>query len=70
MFTEADLLRMISDHLADTGESETAFGVRVAKDPNLVPDLRGGRSPRMRLMGKIITAIQARPIKADAQAAA
>lgn len=58
MITELDLTNAIEAHLAASGESETAFGVRVAKDGNLVRDLRKGRSPRMRLAVRIMQAIE------------
>jgi len=47
--TEADLVKRIEAHCQRTGESESAFGKRVARDGCLVDDLRNGRSPRMRL---------------------
>ena len=40
--TEADLVKRIELHLAETGETETAFGKRVVRDGNLVRDLRNG----------------------------
>ena len=58
MFTEADLLAAIDAHLARSGETESAFGTRIARDGNLVRDLRNGRSPRMRLMLKIMREIE------------
>ena len=39
--------------LTRTGMSATRFGRSVAGDPNLVPDLRGGREPRAALQARI-----------------
>lgn len=58
MMTEAQLVAEIERHMARTGESESAFGRRVARDPNLVADLRNGRSPRLRLAREILAATQ------------
>jgi hypothetical protein len=58
MFTEADLLAAIEAHLARSGETESAFGTRIARDGNLIRDIRGGRSPRMRLAIKIMREIE------------
>jgi hypothetical protein len=55
----ADLIRDIVLHLERTGESEAAFGRRVANDPSLVRDLRQGRSPRLNLFNRIIEATAA-----------
>ena len=57
MMTEADLLKAIETHCQRVGESEAAFGRRVARDPNLVMDIRQGRSPRLRLVNQIIEAM-------------
>ncbi|MDR3736059.1 MAG: hypothetical protein P4L10_11050 [Acidobacteriaceae bacterium] len=64
MITETDIIKAIDAHLAASRESETAFGVRVAKDGNLVRDLRAGRSPRMRLAYRIMRAIEEYKAKA------
>lgn len=55
------LVRAIDDHLNQSGESATAFGRRVCGDPCLVPDIRSGRSPRLRLIERIMAAISAPP---------
>ena len=57
MMTQAQLIEAIERHLAATGESVTAFGKRVANDSCLVPDLKAGRSPRLRLVEAILEAI-------------
>ncbi len=67
MVTETELLAAITAHLAATGETATAFGVRVAGDPGLVKDLRNGRSPRLRLAVKIMDA--AKVVEPQASAA-
>ena len=56
--TEADLVKRIELHLAETGETETAFGKRVVRDGNLVRDLRNGRSPSMKMARAIWDATQ------------
>lgn len=58
MLTHQDLIARIEGHLAKTGESASAFGKRVARDPNFVTDLRHGRSPRLRLVHQVIEAIE------------
>ena len=47
--TEDELLTKIEAHLSASGEGPTAFGKRVLNDPNLVNDLRQGRSPSLRV---------------------
>lgn len=62
MMTHADLVRAVDEHLCRTGESPTAFGRRVAKDPRLVFQVREGRSPQLRLVERIVAACQ-RPVE-------
>jgi hypothetical protein len=61
MLDHDELLRRIERHLQESGETPTAFGRRVAKDGNLIPDLRAGRSPTMRLAARIIDAMASQP---------
>lgn len=63
----AQLIRAIDDHLARSGESATAFGRRVCGDPHLVPDIRSGRSPRLRLIERILATISAPPVAGFAE---
>ena len=56
MIMHADLVRTVEEHLRRTGETPTAFGKRVARDPRLVFQLREGRSPQLRLVERIIAA--------------
>lgn len=56
MWTERDLLEAVAGHIARTGESEAGFGRRIAGDPNLIGDIRRGRSPRLRLAQTIMAA--------------
>lgn len=58
MLTETELISVIDRHLAATGESASAFGKRLAGDPNLVSDLRSGRSPRMSLAHLMLAEVQ------------
>ena len=55
----AELIRAIDAHLSRTGESATAFGRRVCGDPHLVADIRSGRSPRLRLIERIMATTSA-----------
>jgi hypothetical protein len=57
MMTQADLIRAVDRHLEQERISPTAFGRKVARDPNLVFDLRGGRSPQLRLVERIMAEI-------------
>jgi hypothetical protein len=45
---------LVDSYLRDSGIAATAFGMRIAADPNLVFDLRRGRSPRPALYSKIL----------------
>ena len=54
---EAELLTSIESYLADTGESESAFGRRVARDTSLMSDLRNGRSVGLKLRRRIEAAL-------------
>lgn len=47
------LIQRIELHLKQSGMSATRFGLALARDPNLVSDLRKGRVPRRRLRERI-----------------
>lgn len=47
------LLRKVEKFLRRTGMSASTFGRLAAHDPRLVPDLRNGREPRMRMEKRI-----------------
>ena len=47
----------ICDYLRAVDESESRFGRRVAGDPNLIKNLRNGRSPGRILRDKIEAAL-------------
>lgn len=55
--TESELLAIITEYLRVTGENPTSFGKRVLGDPNFVGDLREGRSPSLRVVRKVMTAM-------------
>ena len=57
--TESELLALIVEYLAVTGENPSAFGKRVLGDPNFVRDLREGRSPSLRIVRKVVDAMYA-----------
>jgi hypothetical protein len=57
MIEPIDLVALVDAHLSQTGEAPTAFGRRVANDPQLVRDLRQNRSVGTILANKIIAAI-------------
>ena len=58
MLTHDVLLQRIDRHLAASGETPTRFGRRVARDGNLVRQLRAGRSPRLCLVEDILRATE------------
>ncbi len=47
------ILQRVERHLRHTGERPCQLGRRVARDPNLVKDLRNGRQPGPKLMSQI-----------------
>ena len=51
--TDAELLLRIEEFLKKTGMSATAFGRQALKDPMFVFDLRNGRSPSLRVAGRV-----------------
>ena len=55
---ETELAARIEAFCRRQGESHSSFGRRVARDGNLVRDLRQGRSPRLRLVREILSAIE------------
>ena len=52
------LTPQIDLHLQKTGKSPSAFGRKIAGDPNLVFQLRKGRDVGLRLAGKITEEIK------------
>jgi hypothetical protein len=58
MLTPQELADQIDLHLQKTGESRTAFGWKICRDPNLVFQLRKGRDVGLRLAGKITEEIK------------
>lgn len=52
------LIRQIEIFLKSSGTSAARFGLMVARDPNLVREMRKGRLPRPRLRQRIIDALQ------------
>ena len=57
--THRDLVALIDRHLQKSGETPTAFGRRIARDGNLVQDIKQGRSPRLCLVERIVDACRA-----------
>ena len=51
------ILTQVERHLRITGDRPCSFGRRVAKDPNLVKDLRNGREPGPALHARISAAL-------------
>jgi hypothetical protein len=43
----------VESFLAETGMTPTALGVAALKDPNFVPALRAGRSPRAATIDRV-----------------
>ena len=56
--TPEHLAQRVDAYLKDTGISRTAFGVRVANDPNLVFQLQRGRNVTLLTANKILAAIE------------
>ena len=46
-------LARIDRYLARTGTTPTAFGKAAVGDPSLIRDLRNGRSPNLRTIGRV-----------------
>lgn len=57
MLTQETFLNQVETFLTRSGIKPTAFGKEVAGDPNLVRDLREGRSLSLRLIEKVQTFI-------------
>jgi hypothetical protein len=53
MLSPEAFLSEIEDFLSESGMSASAFGKVVVGDPNFVGDLRKGRMPNLRLVGKV-----------------
>lgn len=58
MSLQAELVDMLNKHIATHPTTATAFGRTVARDPQLVFDIRRGRSPSLRLTEKIMRVIR------------
>lgn len=56
--TPEGLAEQIDAHLAKTGQSRTAFGRTVLGDPNIVFELHKGRNVTLRLVRKILAAVE------------
>lgn len=54
-----ELLERIEAHLRHTHMAATRFGRRAVGDPRFVLDLRMGRRPRRRTLGKVETYLDA-----------
>jgi DNA-binding phage protein len=52
------LLARIKRYIARKGITPTAFGLGVMKDPNLVRDLENGRSPTIKTVERIESALK------------
>lgn len=53
----SEILCKIRDHIAETGETETAFGLRASNDYGLVARLKKGSEPRASTVSKILAAL-------------
>jgi hypothetical protein len=54
MITEADLIERIDQFLLDTGMAPTRFGREAANEPAFVTRLRGGMSPTLGRVNRVI----------------
>jgi hypothetical protein len=61
MLTMVEFLTEIDRYLEAAKMSPSAFGRAVVGDPNFVTDLRAGRAPNLRLVGKVNDFIQRHP---------
>lgn len=59
MLTVESFVAEIDAFLERSGMSASAFGKASIGDPNLVSDLRAGRSPSLRLIGRVKDYIEA-----------
>lgn len=53
MITAQDIISQIEGFMDRTGLSASAFGRQAIGDPNLVGDLRDGRMPNLRTLGRL-----------------
>lgn len=58
MLTAKDFLAEIERFLKSAEMSASAFGRAAVGDPSFVSDLRGGRMPNLRIVGKVNDYIQ------------
>jgi hypothetical protein len=70
MLTMDQFLAEIDRYLDAAKMSPSAFGRAVVGDPNFVTDLRAGRAPNLRLVGKVNDFIQRNPATKAGQDAA
>lgn len=70
MVTMVEFLAEIDRYLEAAEMSPSAFGRAVLGDPNFVTDLRAGRAPNLRLVGKVNDFIQQHPAMKNGQDAA
>jgi len=59
MITADILIHRIDAFLAKSGMSQTAFGIGSVGDPNFVSDIRSGRMPNLRTIGRVFDFIDA-----------
>jgi hypothetical protein len=67
MVTAESFLSEIDAFLKAKGVSESAFGKAVVGDPNFVSDLRAGRSPGLKTVGKVADYLKANAPEVPAQ---
>lgn len=53
MVTAEEFLAQVDRFLERTGMTASAFGRAAVKDPNLVGDIRDGRSPSLRTLARV-----------------
>lgn len=68
MITATELLDQIDAFVARNGMSPTAFGRLAVGDPSLVGDLRSGRMPNLRTVGRLTEFMENYPAPAQAEA--
>lgn len=59
MPSHSELVATVDAHLKASGMAASRFGMEAVGDPNFVRDLRAGREPRSRVVGRVLAFIKA-----------
>lgn len=61
MTTHSEFVATIDRYLTASGMGAARFGSQAVKDPNFVADVRGGRSPSLAMVERVLAFIRANP---------